>query len=199
MYTLQQLAALRAHPDRLLLVTAILDAHDALSDPTATSRQVMERVRDGRIEVLFDAAMPPGGGLTPGENPVILGGFGVLSNPQPTPDPILGLVLSTVHEGVHHLDVAFGRCQPGVAATAEERFFTELHAYAAEYELAVANQLEHLLAPEFRGVYLLDDIAVAVLTVECQLVPSVQRQPGLEQRVTQRVGTILPAVPRKTP
>lgn len=199
MYSPQQLAALRAHPDRSRLLNAILDAHDALVHPTATSQEVMERVRDGRLEVLFDAALPPGGGLTPSENPVILGGHGILGNPGATADQILGLMLTTVHEGVHHLDVVSGRCQPGAAATLGERFFTELHAYAAEYELAVANQLEYLLAPEFRGVSNLDDIAAAVLTVESQLVPVIRSQPGLEQSVVRRVGTMFPTVSRRVP
>lgn len=199
MHSLQQLAALRAHPDRQRVLTAILDAHDALPNPTATSREVMDRVRNGQLEVLLDDTMPPVGGLAPGENPVILGGQGILGNPHATPEQIHGLMFAMVHEGVHHLDVATGRCSPGVAATAEERFFTELHAYTAEYELAQANQLPHLLGPEFRGARHLDDIAAGVLTVESYLVLGLARQPGLEQSALQRVGAMFPTVPRKTP
>jgi hypothetical protein len=199
MYSPQQLAALRAHPDRPRVLAAILDAHDALPSPTATSREVMNRVRNGQLEVLFDGTMPPAGGLAPGENPVVLGGQGILGNPHATPDQIHGLMFVAVHEGVHHLDVAAGRCPPGAAATAAQRFFTELHAYTAEYELARANQLSHLLGPEFRGARHLEDIVAGVLTVESYLVPGLARQSGSEQGVVQRIEAMFPTVPRKTP
>ncbi len=199
MYSPQQLAAMRGHPDRQRLLDAILDAHDALPNPTATSRKVMNRARSGQLEVLFDDAMPPVGGLAPGENPVVLGGQGILGNPHATPEQIHGLMLSTVHEGVHHLDVAAGRALPGAAATVEQRLFTELHAYTAEFELAQANQLSHLLGPEFRGARNLDDISAGVLTVESQLVFPLRQLPGVERNVVRRVGAMFPAIPRKTP
>jgi hypothetical protein len=199
MYTHQQLAAMRAHPDRQRILTAILDAHDALPNPTATSTEVMDRARSGMLEVLFDDAMPPGGGLAPGDNPVILGGSGIVGNPHATPEQIYGLMLAAVHEGVHHLDVTAGRSLPGAAATVEQRFFTELHAYTAEYELASENGLIHLLGSEFRTARHLDDIAAGVLTVESYLVPSLARQPGLEQAVVQQVGAMFPSVPRMIP
>ncbi|HEV3387160.1 MAG TPA: hypothetical protein VG097_20240, partial [Gemmata sp.] len=178
MYSPQQLADMYVHPDRKRVLTAILDAHDALINPTSSSREVMTRVRNGQLEVLFDDIMSPVGGLAPGENPVILGGHGILRNPNATPDQIHSLMLSTVHEGIHHLDVVAGRCQPGAMATVEERFFSELHAYTAEYELVLTNGLAHLLGPEFRGARHLEDIAAGVLTVESYLVPGLARQPG---------------------
>lgn len=199
MYTPHQLAAMRAHPDRHRVLAAILDAHDALLHPTSRSREVMRRIRGGVLEVLFDAAMPPIGGMAPGLNPVILGGQGVLGNPRTTPDQIHNLMFSTVHEGVHHLDIAAGRCLPGAAATVEQRFFTELHAYTAEYQLARANGLLHVLGPEFRGARHLDDISAGVLTVESYLVFALRQLPGVEQSVVRRVGIMFPTVPRRTP
>jgi hypothetical protein len=139
------------------VVNALLDAHDALPNPTATSREVMNRVRGGQLEVLFDDGMPPVGGL------------------------------------------ATGRVLPGAAATVEQRFFTELHAYTAEYELAHGNQLSHLLGPELRGARHLDDISAGVLTVESYLVPGLARQPGLEHNIVQRVGGMFPSLPRRAP
>ncbi|MCI0699487.1 MAG: hypothetical protein L0241_00180 [Planctomycetia bacterium] len=199
MYTPQQLAAMRAHPDRQRVLNAILDAHDALPNPTATSTEVMNRVRSGQLEVLFDDTIPPVGGLAPGENPVILGGQGILGNPHLPADQIHSMMLTTVHEGVHHLDVVAGRSLPGAAATVEQRFFTELHAYTAEYELAHGNGLSRLLAPEFLGARHLDDIAIGVLTVESQLAPALTKLPGVEQSVVQRVSAMFPNVPCKTP
>jgi hypothetical protein len=195
MYTAQQLDAMRNHPDRQRLLGAILDAHDALPSPTATSREVFARIRSARLELLFDERMPPLGGLAPGENPVILGAQGILGNPHAPADLIHGLMMSTVHEGVHHLDVVSGRSLPGAAATAGQRFFTELHAYTAEFELATANGLQQHLAQEFWGARGLTDIANSVLTVEAHLVPQLSQQPGLEQAVVQRVRAMFPTVP----
>jgi hypothetical protein len=195
MYTAQQLDDMRNHPDRRRLLSAILDAHDALANPTPTSTEVVNRIRSGHLEVLFDGNMPPLGGLAPGENPVILGAQGVLGNPHTTADPIHGLMMATVHEGVHHLDVLHGRSLPGAAATVEQRFFTELHAYTAEFELATANGLQQYLHTEFWGARNMNDISNAVLSVEAYLVPQLSRQPGLEQAVIQRVGAMFPAIP----
>jgi hypothetical protein len=126
-------------------------------------------------------------------------GQGILGNPHAAVDAIHGLMLSTVHEGVHHLDVVAGRSLPGASVTVEQRFFTELHAYTAEYELAVANGLMGLLGSEFRGARHLEDIAAGVLTVESYLVPGLASQPGLEASVLQRVGALFPNVARKFP
>jgi hypothetical protein len=199
MYTAQQLAAMRSAPDRPRVLTAILYAHDTLLHPTATSTEVMNRVRSGQLEVLFDGTMPAGGGLAPGETPVILGGYGVLGNPFTTPDQILGVMMGVVHEGVHYLDVTAGRARAGGTATVGERFFTELHAYTAEHELAGANGLTHLLAPEFRGAGCLNDIATGVLIVEAQLVDPLRLQPGTEQRAMRAVAAMFPSVPVALP
>ena len=168
---------------------------DALPNPTLTSTEVVNRIRSGQLEVLFDETMPPLGGLAPGENPVILGAQGILSHPKPTADHIHGLTMSTIHEGVHHLDVTAGRSPPGAAATVEQRFFTELHAYAAEFELAAANGLLQHLHTEFWGARNLTDIANSVLIVEAHLSPQLSQQPGLEQAVIQRVRAMFPAIP----
>lgn len=199
MYSPQQLAAMSAHPDRQRVLLAVLDSHDALVNPTATSREVMNRVRNGSIEVLFDDTMAPVGGLTPGENPVILGGQGVIGNSYALVEVLESLMLSTVHEGVHHLDVVAGRSLPGAAATVGQRFFTELHAYSAEYELADANGLAHLLGPEFRGARTFEDVAIGVLIVESYLVHGLALQPGVEQNVIQRVSAMFPSIPRGMP
>ncbi len=193
MYSPQQLADMRAHPDRQRVLAAILDAHDALPNPTATSREVMDRVRTGQLEVLLDDTMPPVGGLAPGENPVILGAQGVLNNPHVTSEQMRSLMLSTVHEGVHHLDVANGRALPGAAATVEQRFFTELHAYTAEHELAHANSMSHLLGPEFRGARTMGDIRNAVLTVEPGLIPGLSL--SAEQQVLAQVHRLFAKIP----
>lgn len=207
MYDQQQLAKLRTHPDRLRILAAILDAHDALAHPTETSIEVVSRIRNGQLEVLFDDAIPPVGGLAPGENPIILGGQGMMDNPFMTADQVHSLVLSILHEGVHHLDVVSGRVSAGSAATVEQRFFTELHAYTAEYELARRNRISHLrrnrishlLGPEFRGARHLDDLSAAVLTVESYLVLALSRLPGVEDGVVQRVGSMFPDVPGRIP
>ena len=195
MYDAQQLEDMRQNPDRQRLLSAILSVHDALPAPTTTSREVMDRIRNGQLEVLFDENMPPLGGLAPGENPIILGVQGILGNPQVTADQLLGLMMSTMHEGVHHLDVVAGRSSPGAAATVEQRFFTELHAYTAEFELAVANGLQPHLHTEFWGARNLDDVANSVLIVEAHLVPQLSRHPGFEQAVIQRVRGTVPSIP----
>jgi hypothetical protein len=195
MYNIQQLDDMRRHPDRQRLLAEIVAAHDALLNPTSTSREEMNRVRIGQIEVLFDEAMPPLGGLSPGENPVILGAQGVLGNRQLTSNQILGLMMSTIHEGVHHLDVVAGRSLPGALATVEQRFFTELHAYTAEFELAELNGLQPQLHTEFWSARNLDDIANAVLSVEAHLVPQLSRQSGLEQAVIHRIRGMFPSIP----
>jgi hypothetical protein len=195
MYTAQQLDDMRNHPDGPRLLAAILAAHDALPNPTPTSTEVVGRIRGGRLEVLFDERMPPLGGLAPGENPIILGAQGVLGNPHASADDIHGLMMATVHEGVHHLDVTFGRSLPGAAAPVEQRFFTELRAYTAEFELALANGLQRSLHTEFLGARNLTDISHSVLTVEAHLVPQLALQPGLEQAMLQRVRALFPALP----
>jgi hypothetical protein len=195
MYSAQQLTAMRYHPDRQRLITAVLDAHDTLPCHTPTSREVMTHIRSAQLEVLFDEAMPPWGGMAPGDNPIVLGAQGLLGNLSTSIDQILGLMMATIHEGVHYLDVVARRSLPGGAATVEQRFFTELHAYTAEFELATANVLGAHLAPEFWGARDLQDIANAVLTVEAHLVPLLSQTPGLEQAVIQRVRSFFPTVP----
>lgn len=199
MYTQQQLDAMRADPDRPRVLTAILHAHDALPHPTATSTEVMIRVRGGQLEVLFDGTMPANGGLTPGDTPVIVGGRGVLGNPGATADQLLSLLFAVVHEGVHYLDVTAGLASPGAAATPAQRFFTELHAYAAEYELADANGLTHLLAPEFRGADCLDEIMNAVLTVIPELIQPLSLLQGADQAAVQAVAALFPSIPAVLP
>jgi hypothetical protein len=155
----------------------------------------MDRIRSGQLDVLLDENMPPLGGLAPGENPVVLGAQGILGNLHVTTNQLLGLMMSAVHEGVHHLDVVGGHSVPGSLATVEQRFFTELHAYAAEFELAEANGLQQQLHTEFWGARNLDDIANGVLCVEAHLVPQLSRQPDLEEAVIQRVHGMFPSVP----
>jgi hypothetical protein len=195
MYNAQQLDLMRQHPERQRLLAAMVATHDALPSCTPTSIEVMNRIRNGQLEVLLDENMPPLGGLAPGENPLILGAHGILGNPQVATDQLRGLMISTVHEGVHHLDVVAGHSLPGALATVEQRFFTERHAYAAEFELAAANGLQQQLHTEFWGARNLDDIANAVLCVEAHLVPQLSRQPGLEQTVIQRVRGMFPSIP----
>lgn len=195
MYTTRQLDDMQNHPDRQRLLAAIVNGLDALPNPTPTSREVANRIRAGHLEVLFDENMAPLGGLAPGENPVILGARGILGNPRAAPDQVHGLMMSIVHEGVHHLDVVHGRSLPGAAASVGQRFFTELHAYTAEFELAAANGLQQHLHTEFWGARNLNDISNAVLTIEAHLVPQLSRQPGLEQAVLQQVRAMFPTIP----
>jgi hypothetical protein len=196
MYSPQQIAAMRGHPDRQRLLAAVLDAFDSLPNRTPTGTEVMDRIRNGVLEVLFDDSAPPAGGLAPGENPVILGAAGVLGNPAAPAEQIQGLMLSVVHEGVHHLDVATGRARPGAAATVEQRFLTELHAHAAEFEVAAANGLTHLLHQDVRGARHLEDIAAGVLTAEGALAAALYPYPATEAAVIRQVAGLLPAVPR---
>jgi hypothetical protein len=199
MYSPQRLAAMRLHPDAPRVIAAILNTHDALPAPLPISTEVMDALRSGQLELVFDDSVPAVGGLTPGESPIILGGLGVLGNPSSPPERIQGLVLSTVHEGVHFLDVVAGRSLPGAQATIEQRFFTELHAYTVEFLLATGNGLVHLQGPEFRGARTLEDIAAAVLTVESQLIGGLALHPGADLVVLQAVSTRYPTVPRDTP
>src|SRR5579859_3881922 len=106
MYTAQQLDDMRNHPGRRRLLTAMLDAHDALPNPTPTSRDIVDRVRFRQLEVLFDESIPALGGMAPGESPVILGAQGVLGMSNPPADQIHGMMMAMIHEGVHYLDVA---------------------------------------------------------------------------------------------
>lgn len=100
-----------------------------------------------------------------------------------------------VHEGVHYLDVTSGRCLPGTAATVGQRFFTELHAYTAEFELAITNGLQRHLHPAFWGARNLIDVAIAVTIIVAGLITGLLQNPGLEQTVIQRVNGMFPNIP----